>query len=403
MRKLLVGCLLLSTLSACEVWSQECPPVDGIIPQAQLEPGFSIQELRAVPPGSLPLPQDDLSRNSALEAARRSRLYWAQQRPERGVTIAGRRYDANRLARSFEVLENLLAGSLGDLELRAEIEARFDVYQAFSESGPSGIVTAYYDPILNVSRTIEPGWAAIHSRPPELIRIDPGMGLPFDYGRRDASGKLVAYYSRREISDGALAGRGLEILWTRHHADLLVLQTQGSGWGLLPDASRRRLSFAGANGQPFRSVGQTMIACGIIPPGTSGPQVLEYLKAQSPQREAALVGLNPRAVFFQEKESSGGPWGSTGIELVPGRSIAVDSSQVPLGLPGIIISRKPVADEDGGNVRFEDFTRFVFTHDVGSAIRGPVRVDLFWGSGVKAAAEAHRMRFSGRLYVFALK
>ena len=66
-------------------------------------------------------------------------------------------------------------------------------------------------------------------------------------------------------------------------------------------------------------------------------------------------------------------------------------------------ARKPVADEDGRLLRTEDFTRFVFTHDVGSAIRGPVRVDLFWGSGVRASAEAHRMRHPGRLYVFVLR
>lgn len=403
MRRTIAGSLLLLALKASAVEPPDCPASADSAVLMDSEPGFSILELRPLPPGGLPLPLDDLSRASALEAARRSRRYWSERSPGQGVTIAGRRYDARRLVKSFEALESLLAGSLEASELRREIEERFDVYQAFAGGGSSGMVTAYYDPVLAVSRFSSPDWAALHSRPPELIRIDPGLGLPFDYGRRSPLGTLIPYFTRREISDGAMAGRGLEIFWTRHHADLLVLQTQGSGWGQLPDGSRRRLSFAGANGHSFRSVGRALIACGLIPPGSEGHDVLNFLKSQTPQREAALVGLNPRAVFFAEQEGSGGPWGSTGIELVAGRSIAVDSSQVPLGLPGLIVSRKPVADEEGRFLRVEGFTRFVFTHDVGSAIRGPVRVDLFWGSGVRAAAEAHRMRNPGRLYVFVLR
>ncbi|MBI4677773.1 MAG: MltA domain-containing protein [Elusimicrobia bacterium] len=172
---------------------------------------------------------------------------------------------------------------------------------------------------------------------------------------------------------------------------------------MLPDGTKVRLSFNGANGHPFRSVGKTLIDCGLIPAGTDSMGILSYLKSQALARETELVGVNPRYVFFKQVASSGGPWGASGVELVAGRSVASDPKQVRLGLAGILVSRKPVASEDGTLQGYEDFTRFVFTHDVGSAIRGPVRLDVFWGRGARAEAEAHRMMFPGKLTVIVLK
>jgi len=87
--------------------------------------------------------------------------------------------------------------------------------------------------------------------------------------------------------------------------------------------------------------------------------------------------------------------------LTPGRSIAVDPQYVPLGLFGLLKSKRPVAQDHG--LDFKDFTRFIATHDTGSAIRGPGRVDLFWGSGGTAETEASSMKAPGELYLFIAK
>ncbi|MBI4377148.1 MAG: MltA domain-containing protein, partial [Elusimicrobia bacterium] len=277
------------------------------------------------------------------------------------------------------------------------------VFEAVGEDGGrEGTITGYYEPEILAQPFASEGLIPVYSRPPELERVDPGLGLDFDYGHRDAEGRLEPFYSRAEIAQGALSGRGLELFWTRHPTDLMVLQTQGSGWALFPGGSRRRLSFDGANGHRFRSVGQRLIDCGLIAPGTDPIDILRYLRSRSPEREAELVNINPRYVFFASSES-GAATGAAGVELVPGRSVAVDTRHLPLGLSAFLMSRRPVAGDDGRLEGQRDFSRFVFTHDVGSAIRGGVRLDLFWGAGPRAQAEAHRMWSPGKLWVLVLR
>jgi membrane-bound lytic murein transglycosylase A len=374
----------------------DCPKASSLASQ---EPLFSIQEFKPVPAEGFPLPEDDLSRASALEASAKTRAYW-KARPEGSATIAGRTYSSAKILASLEAFEALISRGLSPADLRRELDARFDLFQAVdAQGGTSGTITAYYDPELALEAG--PGYSAILAKPADLVKVPPGQG--FDWGHKDATGKLVPHFSRKEISGGALDKQGLELFYTRHPTDLLILQTEGSGWGKKPDGSRVRIAFDGANGHPFRSVGRMLLDCGLVPRGTDNLELLNYLKSQPFERERALVDWNPRYVFFRAAEGNGGPWGATGVELVAGRSIAVDPTQVPLGLPGVLSSRKPVANDDGSIREFKDFTRFIFTHDVGSAIRGPVRVDLFWGSGPLATAEAHRMMTPGRLFVFLLK
>lgn len=366
------------------------------------EPDFAIRRLDPSSPADLPLPADDLDLASAALAARRTQAYW-EARPGRTVAVGSRRYTAARLAESFSAFAALLGRVADPAALKQAIISRFDVFRAVTDSGDhKGTITAYFDADIPVSPVGEAGNIPVLSRPSDLVRIDSSLGIPFDYGRSDGRGGFVPYDSRREIFGGSLNGRGLELYRTRHATDLLILQTEGSGWAVFPDGRRKRLAFDGANGHVFKSVGRALMDCGLIPRSTPSMEILAYLKSQTPEREAELVGINPRYVFFKEA-GPGGPWGASGVELVGGRSIAVDPGRVPLGLGGLLVSKKPVADEQGRIIRFEDFTRFIFTHDTGSAIRGPTRVDLFWGGGPKAEAEAHNMMFPGKLYFLVLK
>ncbi len=127
---------------------------------------------------------------------------------------------------------------------------------------------------------------------------------------------------------------------------------------------------------------------------------IKYLSAQGP-REERLIDLNPRYVFFKERPKDSAAYGAIGQALVPGRSIAIDPKYIPYGLFGLLKSRRPVLQGDG--LAFRDFSRFISTHDTGSAIRGPGRVDLFWGTGDTAETEASSMKASGELYLLVLK
>lgn len=365
--------LLLVQAALAQAWPPALPRLPLVCPQSAAPPPplFDIQELR---PGAWPDLADDLGGARAEEAARATARYWAG-RPGKTAVVAGRAFKAADLAQAYDGLASVLAQNLEPGALRALLEKRFQIFEAVTAGGgKEGTVTAYYDPELPVSAKPLPEHVPVHALP------------------------AMTDHTRAEISAGALDGQGLELFWTRHAADLNVAQTQGSAWGVLPGGGKVRLAYAGNNGKPFRSVGQALIDCGLIAPGTPPLEILRRIKAQDFARERSWVDVNPRYVFFKAVPGGGGPWGALGVSLLAGRSIAVDPEHVPLGLAGFLVSRKPVAG-DGENVSFEPLSRFIFTHDVGSAIRGPVRVDLFWGSGKKEAVEAHHMKQPGKLYV----
>lgn len=401
------GLPLLPLLLAAAAWPPAVPDFireESAPPQCPQNaippvPPFSIEELAPRP--GLPDFTDDLPPAGATEAARRTSNHWRGRPASETVRVGGQRTTAGRLAASLGELASMLDRGLPPADLRREIESRFAVLQAVTGSGSDhGIVTGYYDPEIPAEVSPAADHLPLHARPADLERGAPRAG--FDYGRRLPDGRLVEHFSRAEITGGALTGRGLERFWVRHAYDLYNLQVQGSGWARLPNGSLRRLAFDGANGHPFRSVGQALLDCGILPPGTEDETIRRYLRSRPPSQEARLVNLNPRTVFFKPA-AGGGPWGALGAQLTPGRSIAVDAAQVPLGFAALLVSRKPVADEQGSHQGFQDFARLVFTHDTGAAIRGPARVDLFWGSGTRAEAEARRMKFPGRLYLLVPK
>ena len=231
------------------------------------------------------------------------------------------------------------------------------------------------------------------------MKTTPAMGTDFDYGRYDEAGKLVRHYSRAEIHAGRLSGQGLELVWSAHPSQIMLLQIQGSGVLRFPDGDYIRAGFDGANGHPFRSVQKILIDCGEIP-GMSFKDFIKYLSAQG-LREERLADLNPRYIFFKRRPKDSLPYGAIGRTLTAGRSIAVDPKYVPLGLFGLLKSKRPVAQGDG--LAFKDFNRFISTHDTGSAIRGPGRVDLYWGTGPVAETEASSMKAPGELYLFISK
>ena len=82
--------------------------------------------------------------------------------------------------------------------------------------------------------------------------------------------------------------------------------------------------------------------------------------------------------------------------MTPGRSLAVDRSFVPLGLPVWLETAAPSESAEGPD---RSVQRLFVAQDSGGAIRGPVRGDLFWGHGETAAAVAGRMRHAGKMWI----
>ena len=116
---------------------------------------------------------------------------------------------------------------------------------------------------------------------------------------------------------------------------------------------------------------------------------------EHPDEARELMHANPSYVFFR-RLGGRAPLGSQGVELTPGRSLAVDTRFHALGVPLFLDTTRPAGGEGQPEAPLR---RLMVAQDTGGAIRGPVRGDVFWGPGAEAEAVAGRMRQQGRLWV----
>src|SRR6185295_10813052 len=207
-------------------------------------------------------------------------------------------------------------------------------------------------------------------------------------------GALVPYFDRKAIDEGALAGRGLELVWVDDPVDAFFLEIQGSGRIVLPDGEQIRVGYAGQNGYVYSAIGRELLKRGVLTKEQLSMQsIREWLEA-NPDEGRDVMRTNASYVFFREL-SEEGPVGSLGVVLTPERSLAVDPLFVPLGVPVWIDTTIPAGAPGGAR----PLQRLLVAQDTGGAINGPVRGDVFWGPGDEAAATAGSMRQPGRLWL----
>ena len=250
-----------------------------------------------------------------------------------------------------------------------------------ADAPANGLLTAYYEPVFEASRTPRPGFEV------------PLYGVPANLKARSP------WYSREEISKlptAHAALKGKEIAYIASPVDAMVLHIQGSGRLWLTDRDGRRtqirLAFAGTNEHPYQSIGRWLLDQNLTKDAT-WPGIKAWL-AQNPRRTNELMARNPRFIFFKEEALIGaeallGPKGAMGVPLTPGRSIAVDPGSIPYGSAVWLSSGGPQTP----------LNRLVFAQDTGSAIVGAVRADYFVGSGDAAGELAGRLKQEMRAWV----
>lgn len=258
-----------------------------------------------------------------------------------------------------------------------------------------GFMTGYFEPEFEGSLTHSEAFPTpLYGRPADLVTKMPGDDWPgldpvLTSARRTANG-LEPFPDRTAIDEGALAGQGLEILWMRDPVDRFVLQVQGSGRIRLPDGKVTRLVYAGRNGHPYTSLGRELSRRENIPPEQmTMDKLIARLKADAGFARD-LIRLNRSFVFYARNDdlpSQSGPIGGAGLPLTPLRSVAVDRSLWPYGMPAWIETEIP--DGKGGS---EKLARLMLAQDTGTAIVGPARIDLFVGSGAEAGHRAGLIR-----------
>ena len=292
------------------------------------------------------------------------------------------------------------SGAAGD-DLRAGLERELQPWaMRDGDGGDQALVTGYYEPLLRGSRRPDARYSVpLHVRPPELIDVDLGAFREDLRGRRLAGivrgERLVPFADRARLEEGALAGRGLELLWVDDPIDAFFLHIQGSGRVELPDSTHLRVGYAAQNGHPYVAIGRELVARGAMPLEDVTMQSIRAWLAAHPAEASAVMRSNPSYVFFRELQGEG-PVGSQGVELTPYRSIAVDPAFVPLGLTVWLEGQLP-SPRPGEPDR--PLRRLVVAQDTGGAIRGPLRADLFCGHGDEAAEVAGRLKHPARAWL----
>jgi len=258
----------------------------------------------------------------------------------------------------------LAQGRLGEDAARSFLETH---YRATPIEG-EGLLTGYFSPAYDARIAPEGDFTA------------PVRSAPTD-------GTMAA---RATIEQGAAPDA---LAWMRPE-DLFFLQVQGSGVLTFADGARRRAVFAAANGQPFGAIAGPMITEGLIAPtDASAGNLHDWLAAHRGPIAQAVMDKDPRYIFFRLVADDGGePQGASGATLIPGRSLAVDPAHHPdFELLWI--------DARGGLTgAHSTYQRLAVALDRGGAILGPVRADLYLGSGPGAGDEAARIRHALRLY-----
>ncbi len=359
--------LLTLTLAACAT------------PRSGPAPGPRPSPVRPLPPPAPTPPPERLERFEDLPG-------WANDdhaaafdafRATCGVARDPALAEICRRARGLPVLSAPAARAFFEASFRPELVAG------------EGVLTAYFSPVYEARDRPDAEFSApLRPKPSDLVTSGPGAK---DAMKRGPDGKLAPYPDRAAIE---AQGRGAALAWMRPE-EKFFLQIQGSGVLTYPDGRRLKAVFAATNGLPFAGIANPMRDKGLLAANnTSGEAIRAWLASHRGPEAQQVMALNPRYVFFTLAPDDGRqPVGAAGIPLPPGRAIAVDVSRNNLGQPFYIDGQAPTLSG-----AFPSYRRTVMALDVGGAIKGQVRADLYLGQGPEAGVEAGRVRHTLRMH-----
>ena len=262
---------------------------------------------------------------------------------------------------------------------RTFFESNFQPFGVSADGSATGLFTGYYEPEIRGARTASATYKSpLYRRPADL----------------SATPRSSPYFTRAQIEGGVLRKKNLEFLWLADPIDNFFLQIQGAGRVILPDNRVVRVSYDGQNGQAYVPIGRVLVDRGEMKLEEISMQSIRSWLIAHPKDARGVMNQNPSYVFFRELAGvavNAGPPGALGVPLSPMRSAAVDKSFIPLGTPVWVDTQDPL---DGTKLQ-----RLMMAQDLGGAIKGAVRTDIFFGWGRDAEERAGRMRQQGTEYV----
>lgn len=281
-------------------------------------------------------------------------------------------------------------------DMRHFFEQNFTPYIATAGSDSEGLFTGYYEASLNGSKIRKaPYLYPLRARPDDLVMVNLGEFRDELKGQRIAGrvkgGNLKPYETHAEIVAGRLPkNQDRALIWVDSPIDAFFIQIQGSGVVALDDGTTMRVGYAGQNGHPYYAIGRELVKKGALRKDEVSLQSIKKWMKDNPDQAQSLMTTNKSYVFFRELEGAG-PVGGQSVPLTAQRSLAIDRSIIPYGMPVWLSAEHPAEGQ-------EDINRLMVTQDTGGAIRGPVRGDYFWGYGAKAESMAGTMKSKGRYW-----
>jgi membrane-bound lytic murein transglycosylase A len=250
----------------------------------------------------------------------------------------------------------------------------FENYFVAYEINGQALITGYFEPEYPGSKNYAPGFTVpLYARP-----ADPAL----------------ANLPRAAIDTNALYRKTPVTAYLSSPVNAFMLQIQGSGRILLPNGQTLRVGFDGQNGQPYTPIGRILVAEGdLTPENVSFQSISAWLKSH-PDQAPAIMEQNTRYVYLKPlgglPDNEGAP-GALGVPLTAGRSLAVDESVIPLGMPVFLATTDPITQAA--------LNQLTIAQDTGGGIHGASAADLFFGAGPQAEATAGHMQQPGNLYI----
>lgn len=276
-------------------------------------------------------------------------------------------------------------------DARSFFETHFEPFQVREP----GFVTGYFEPEVAASREKTAEFnVPLLKKPDGLIHV-PAKARPsgwpphLTHGRR-INGQVTELPDRSAIMDGALDGEGLELVWLRNPIDAYFIHVQGSARLKLTDRTTMRVGYAGKTGHPYTGIARLLVQRSEGTPEDFTMSGLRRWLEQNPDDRDPLFKENRSYIFFREVTEAApdeGPIGAARLPLVPGRSLAIDDSAMPYGVP-VFVSAKFEDPQQPG----QQYRRLMVADDTGSAIKGQSRGDIFVGSGDDAGRIAGEIR-----------
>lgn len=251
------------------------------------------------------------------------------------------------------------------------LSSRFELLDITSARGAGAHVTGYFTPELQASRV-----------PTARFRIPIYRQPPAHLAR----------LSHADIASGALQGQGLELAWVDDPFHLYLAHVQGSALLHFPDGTQQMIDYAGDNGRKFASIATYLKQRGYLDGSIDNAAVQAWLQ-QNPDKQLEVMTSNPRYIYFHATQEL--PRTASGGSVIPGHTIAVDSSHIPLG--AIILAELP-RFADNGQINGHEW-RLLLAQDRGKGVVGRGRVDLYTGIGAAAEQRAYQVSGLRRAYL----